>query len=66
MNSLFENRNQNGFTKTTKPCGHNNLSTTSLGFTSGTGKEFKVCNTCNKMHRRWWWKNQPNGWVGLA
>lgn len=66
MNSIFESKGQGGYTKTTRPCGHNNLSSASIGATSGTGKEFKVCHTCNQMHRRWWWQGKPNGWVGLA
>jgi hypothetical protein len=56
------------FTKTTKACGHNDLSTITVGTknTTRNGKEFTVCNTCQQWHRRWWWNGKPNGWVGLA
>jgi hypothetical protein len=69
MNSLFENKGTGGFTRTTKPCGHNDLSTVTLGgkYTHlRNGKEFTTCNTCGQWHRRWWWNGKPNGWVGLA
>lgn len=55
--------------KITAPCGHNNLSTVSLGRKPSdtyNGKEFTSCDTCGKWHRRWWWNGKPNGWVGLA
>ena len=70
MTFSMRNRIGSGYTSTARPCGHNDLSEVSIGMLwierTGKGKEYKSCNTCHTMHRRWWWDGKPNGWVSLV